>query len=238
MRGPKQLLDCEDKWVTEMGAWIAGERVVCRGRNIFSEYNNKRWMELFLYGITGKDFSESEILLFEQIWVICSSYPDSRIWNNRVATLAGTAKSTPSMGVAGSIAVTDAKILGVSPVSRSMEFLCRAKMLRDQGLDLREIALGAVDPLGHLTQCQPELCAPIAQHRTESVDPVPGNCKSLSLIQHACTFAPVQLSVLCADFWRNHTMTLQSVLQIMNACYNSLYCEHATRDVQAPLTQF
>lgn len=141
MQGPKQLLDCEDRWETEMGAWFAGERVVCRGKNLFSEFQGKRWMELLLFGITGREFDENEILLFEQIWVLSTNYPESRIWNNRISTLAGSSKAIPSLAAAGSIAVTDAKILGVSPVGRAVEFFVRAGNTVAQGGDVEEIAL-------------------------------------------------------------------------------------------------
>lgn len=140
--GLRSQKEFEEKWVTGMGAWFPGEGVVCRGKDLFSEFGGERWMHLLLYGLTARVFTEKQILMFEQIWVLCSSYPDPRLWNNRVAALTGSAKATASLGVAAGIAVTEAKIYGVPPTVTSMRFLKRVGALVDQGGDLKEIVLG------------------------------------------------------------------------------------------------
>ncbi|MCB1661660.1 MAG: hypothetical protein H6995_14985 [Pseudomonadales bacterium] len=139
MRGPKQLLDCEDKWVTEMGAWIAGERVVFRGKDLFKELHSMRWMGLLLYGITGREFNDKQIRLFEGLWVLSVSYPDARIWNNRVAALTGSAKATGSLGISAATAVSEAKVYGKQADLAAIEFIKRAKRHKDQGGDLTEL---------------------------------------------------------------------------------------------------
>jgi len=131
----------EETWVTEMGAWFSGERVVCRGKDLFSEFGGERWMHLLLYGLTGREFTEKQILMFEQLWVLCSSYPEPRLWNNRVAALTGTAKATASLGVAAGIAVTEAKIYGVPPLVTAMRFLKRVQEQVDRGGDLNQIVV-------------------------------------------------------------------------------------------------
>jgi len=82
MTSPEKLLEAEDNWQTAMGLSFPGERVVIRGKDLFTELKDMRWMELLLFAITGRRFSENEIKLFEGIWVLCSSYPDPRVWNN------------------------------------------------------------------------------------------------------------------------------------------------------------
>lgn len=129
----------ESQWVTSMGAMFIGERVVCRGKDLFGEFGGKRWMELLLYGITGREFNESEVLMFEQIWVLCSNYPEPRIWNNRVAALTATGKATSSLGVAASVAVTEATIYGVPPLVNSLRMLKKVRLLVGQGQELENI---------------------------------------------------------------------------------------------------
>jgi hypothetical protein len=41
-----------------------------------------------------------------------TSYPDARIWNNRVAALSGSARSTGSLGISAALAVSEAHIYG------------------------------------------------------------------------------------------------------------------------------
>jgi citrate synthase len=120
------LLKNEDNLETDLGAWFPGERVVYRGKDLFSDLNNLSWMGLMMYGITGKLMNETQLKLFEGIWSLSVSYPDPRLWNNRVAALAGTAQSTVSLGVGAATAVTEAKIYGGQANHGAIEFLKRA----------------------------------------------------------------------------------------------------------------
>jgi len=133
MKGPVDLLKNEGRWRTKMGAFFPGKRVVFRGKDLFTELGHLSWMQLFLYGITGRIFSEAQGKLFEGIWVLCTSYPDPRLWNNRIAALAGTARSTGSLGLSAAIAVSEATIYGQRPVIKSIDFLLMTKSRLDQG---------------------------------------------------------------------------------------------------------
>ena len=103
MQGPKQLLASEDRWVTKMGAWFPGERVVFRGKDMFHELKDISWLSLLMYGITSRRLNQRQLRLFEGVWTLCISYPDPRLWNNRVVALAGTARSTATLAIRGAI---------------------------------------------------------------------------------------------------------------------------------------
>lgn len=133
MSGPEQLFRFEDNWPTEMGGWFPGERVVIRGKDLFGELNELPWMGLLLYGITGRFFSENQIRLFEGIWSLSSSYPDPRLWNNRVAALAGTARSTTALGIGAATAVSEATVYGRRPDIRVIDFLLRTQSALKDG---------------------------------------------------------------------------------------------------------
>ncbi|MBN4078878.1 hypothetical protein JYT96_02630 [Gammaproteobacteria bacterium AH-315-C21] len=137
MTSPEKLLAAEDNWQTAIGRWFPGERVVIRGKDLFTELKDMRWMELMLFAITGRHFSENEIRLFEGIWVLCTSYPDPRLWNNRVASLAGTVRSTPTLALSGANALSEAEIYGRKPDVRAYDFLVRCK----ERLELTNIKL-------------------------------------------------------------------------------------------------
>ena len=141
MKGPLELLAYEDCWKTQIGLVFPGERVVFRGKDLFHEMKDMRWMELLLYGITGRRFNENQIRLFEGIWVLSTSYPDPRIWNNRVAALAGTARSTPILAVGAALSVSEAKIYGYKPIVGAYDFIVQTKTRMAQGEALEEILL-------------------------------------------------------------------------------------------------
>ncbi|MFC1684418.1 hypothetical protein ACFL0R_02970 [Pseudomonadota bacterium] len=119
-----------------MGGWFQGERVVFRGKDLFNELSDLPWMGLLLHGITGRFFTDKQIRLFEAIWTLSTSYPDPRIWNNRVTALAGTARSTSALAIGAATAVSEASIYGRRPDIRSIDFLFRTKEHLEDGGDL------------------------------------------------------------------------------------------------------
>lgn len=138
MSGPTELLASEDRWVSRMGGWFPGERVVFRGCDLHRDLKDLSWMELYVFGITGRRFTPVEIRILNAIWVY-TSFPDPRLWNNRVAALAGTARSTGALGIGAAVAVSEASIYGRRPDIRAIDFLLRAKRQRDGGEAVRAI---------------------------------------------------------------------------------------------------
>src|SRR3569623_1822318 len=139
MKGPADLLENEGRWLTHMGASFPGKRVVYRGKDLFTELSNYSWMQLYLYGITGRVFNESQGNLLEGMWTLCSSYPDPRIWNYRGGSLAGPARSTGYLGISAAVAVSEASFYGRRPDIKAINFLLRARKQLDDGKMLHDI---------------------------------------------------------------------------------------------------
>ena len=139
MSGFSALSSAENHWATYMGAWFPGERVVYRGKDLFHELKHLSWMQLYLHGITGRLFSEQQAKLFEGMWTLCTSYPDPRLWNNRIGSLAGTVRSTGTLAISAATAVSEASIYGRRPDILAINFLIRAKSKLDQGINLQTI---------------------------------------------------------------------------------------------------
>ncbi len=139
MNGPSKLIASEDQWNTQMGLVFPGKRVVFRGKDLFRDLKDLRWMELLLYGITGRFFDPKQIRLFEGIWSLGTSYPDPRIWNNRIASLAGTSRSTATLGIGAAIAISEATVYGRGPDVKAIDFFFRTKRALDNGEILSDI---------------------------------------------------------------------------------------------------
>ncbi|MDH3948254.1 MAG: citryl-CoA lyase, partial [Gammaproteobacteria bacterium] len=135
-----KLEQSEDRWVTRMGAWFPGDRVVFRGQDLHADLGNATWMDVYLYGILGRRFNESELKLINAMWVM-TSFPDPRLWNNRVAALAGTVRSTGTLSIAAAIAVSEATLYGGQPVIRALDFFQRAKKEVEAGGNLNNFAI-------------------------------------------------------------------------------------------------
>lgn len=142
MNGPRTLLDAEDRWVTSLGAFIPAEgRVVMHGKDLHHDLGELGWMDLLAFAVTGRRFSRERLALFQGLWAIAVSYPEPRIWNNRVAALAASARSTAGMAVAGAVGVTDAGVYGQQPMQGVFELLTRAVEMRRAGEDVEPFVL-------------------------------------------------------------------------------------------------
>jgi hypothetical protein len=122
---------------SRMGAFFPGSHVIFRGNDLHTELKDMDWVELYVFGITGRRFSPEQLRLMHAIWTY-TSYPDVRLWNNRVAALAGSARSTGPLGVAAALAVSEASIYGGGISIRAIDFLSRTRLQLDQGATLVE----------------------------------------------------------------------------------------------------
>lgn len=131
------LIEYEDHWPTELGGVsVLDGTVTFRGHDLLNALEDLSWMDLLMYGITGRRFSQAQLELFQGLWKISVSYPEPRIWNNRVAALGGSARSPAGLSLGAAIAVTDATIYGQRPMIGAFDFLLRAHTARQNGAAL------------------------------------------------------------------------------------------------------
>lgn len=157
MNGPEALLDSADRLATRMGQAFVGTRAVFRGHDLHAELRHLDWMALYVLGITGRRYEGAQLRLLHALWV-CTSYPDARIWNNRTAALAGSARSTPGLGIAAALAMSEATIYGGHPYVSSIDFFIRAHAHGAQGGALAgfveaELARGRIYGFGRPIAC-------------------------------------------------------------------------------------
>lgn len=125
----------EDTIVTRMGKGFLGERVVYRGKDLHHQLKNKQWLELFAFGITGREFSENELKLLNFIWV-STSYPDKAIWPNHITALAASSRSTASLALSIGMTVCEASIYGGKPFKVGIDYFLRASNAIKQGIQI------------------------------------------------------------------------------------------------------
>ena len=123
---------------TEMGGCFPGERIVFRGYDLHKDLGDLDNMELFALGITGRHFPKSVIKVLHALQV-CTSYPDPRLWNNRVVALAGSTRSTGTLAISAGIAASEAVIFGWQTTFSIADFLIRAMQSLANGQLLPDI---------------------------------------------------------------------------------------------------
>jgi hypothetical protein len=175
-QGPELLRENVGRVKSRVGGAFIGSHVLFRDKNLHTELADASWLELYLFGVTGRRFSSEQLRLFEAIWVY-TSYPDARIWNNRVAALAGSTRSTGNLAISAALAVSEGGIFGRGIDLRASEFLVRA---------CAQVAAGAeLGPLVRRELAERRSLAgygrPISNQRDERLDPILKLARSLGL---------------------------------------------------------
>jgi hypothetical protein len=143
-KGPELLQEHVGVLKSRMGTFIPGSHVIFRGKDLHVDLKDMDWMELYVFGITGRHFSPEQLRLMHSIWTY-TSYPDVRLWNNRVAALAGSVRSTGNLGVAAALAVSEASIYGRGIDMRAIDFLLRTRKRLQDGGTLEECIRSELD---------------------------------------------------------------------------------------------
>jgi len=138
LNDPKRLQDHAGTLKTDIGAAFPGSRAVLRGKDLHTDLNDLDWLELYVFGITGRRFIPEQMQLLHGIWRL-TSYPDARLWNNRIAALAGSARSSPGLGLAAALAASEARIYGAGPCLSAYDFFTRAHLACSAGQALESI---------------------------------------------------------------------------------------------------
>lgn len=135
MSGPHPLAEHVGVLRTKMGAAFPGNRAVFRGHDLHRELKDLDWLTLCAFGIFGRHVPREQIQLMTSAFVY-SSYPDARLWNNRVAALAGTTRSTPNLAISAAQAISEATIFGRGNEFRALDFFLKTKQALDAGASL------------------------------------------------------------------------------------------------------
>ena len=135
--GPSLLQENVGILKSRMGAAYPGSHAIFRGHDLHKDLKDMDWMALYVFGITGRHFNKEQLRLMHSMWTY-TSYPDVRLWNNRVAGLAGSTRSTGTLGMAAALAVSEASIYGRGSDMRAIDFLIRTLQQMDEGYELDE----------------------------------------------------------------------------------------------------
>lgn len=142
--GPKFLEQHVGKLKSRMGGFVPGSYVSIRGVDLHETFNNADWMDLYVFGITGRRLSAAQLKMLQALWTY-TSYPDARLWNNRVAALAGSARSSGTLGVAAALAVSEATIYGRGVDIRAITFLQNTRKAIASGGNIAECVREELD---------------------------------------------------------------------------------------------
>ncbi|MDX8410785.1 MAG: hypothetical protein R8K46_02780 [Mariprofundaceae bacterium] len=81
-----------------------------------------------ILALTGRVYSENESKFMERMLVV-TSYPDPRIWCNRVAALAGTSRCSATSSLSAGLASSEGTLFGWRTTYYSAKFLEKAQQI-------------------------------------------------------------------------------------------------------------
>jgi hypothetical protein len=175
-RGPELLEQNVGRVRSRVGGAFIGSHVMYRDKNLHAELGDASWLDLYLFGITGRRLSPPQLRLLEALWVY-TSYPDARIWNNRVAALAGSTRSTANLALSAALAVSEGTIFGRGIDIRAIDFLLRTRAEVQAGGELGALVRRELSARRSLAGYG----RPISNRRDERLDPILELARSLGL---------------------------------------------------------
>lgn len=123
---------------TSMGQCFPGERTVFRGVDLHDTFKHADWIDLYIFSITGRRLAPNALKVLQSVWVY-TSYPDPRLWNNRVVALSASSRGTGAQALGAGLAASEAAIFGRQPEMGAADFLVRALARTRAGEDLEQV---------------------------------------------------------------------------------------------------
>ncbi|MBI3773241.1 MAG: hypothetical protein HY272_11150 [Gammaproteobacteria bacterium] len=126
------------------GGWIIGEAVYNHGYSMMDDlvgYNS--YFQVLLLNITGR-LPEKRLADWIEASFICLSWPDPRIWCNKMGAYAGTMQCSPVAAASMGILAADSRMYGAGALREGAEFIIQARKARQRGVSIRDIISSAL----------------------------------------------------------------------------------------------
>ncbi|WP_338849383.1 hypothetical protein V8J88_10250 [Massilia sp. W12] len=209
---------------TKMGQAFPGERVVFRGFDLHVDLFDMSWLELNLFGITGKRFTQAELKVLDYV-LACTSYPEPRIWNNRVATLAGTARTTSTQAMAAACAASEAQLFGLQIQHMCGDFLFRCLANKNAGGDLKTFLQDEIEKFKYIKGYGRPIAAmklderiPAVFRKMQEVGISPGQYTNLAYEVEEC------LQSISPGFKANYAIIASAIVMDLGLSVRELTC--------------
>ncbi len=134
---------------SKKGGWKIGSGVESHGYDLINELvGHYSYMQVVVLNATGKMPSRAFADWIEAVH-ICLSWPDSRIWCNRIGALGGAAGASIIAAACSGTMAADSRAYGIRPIIDGIEFISDAlQSVKERGLSVAEFVSEEVDKRG------------------------------------------------------------------------------------------
>ncbi|MGJ8691178.1 MAG: hypothetical protein ACSHW0_01705 [Thalassotalea sp.] len=136
------------KVISSRGGWKIAEGVKCCGYDMMTELVGKAsYMQVVILNATGRLPSRALADWVEAIH-ICLSWPDPRIWCNRIGALAGSSRTSCVAASTLGVLAANSSSYGIKPLISGVEFIQHAFQQISSGMNVTNFILEEVKKYG------------------------------------------------------------------------------------------
>jgi citrate synthase len=120
------------------GGWVIGEGVRCHGYDLLNDLVGElSYFQLIVLNALGY-IPERRFADWLESAYMCLSWPDPRIWCNRVGALAGSVGGTVAGGTAAGILAGDSEMYGAYSMIKGAKFIQHARQSVQNGVSIAD----------------------------------------------------------------------------------------------------
>lgn len=121
------------------GGWLIGQGVKSHGYDLMNDVvGHCSYMQVVVMNATGRLPSRAVADWIDAVH-ICLSWPDPRIWCNRIGALGGAARTSTVTATFAGVLASDSRSYGIRPLREGVEFIQRAYAeVTDKGITCTE----------------------------------------------------------------------------------------------------
>lgn len=121
------------------GGWILGEAIYNHGFSMMDELvGHTSYFQVLILNITGR-LPEKNISDWTEASFICLSWPDPRIWCNKIGALAGTSRTSSTAAVSAGTLAADSRMYASGAMLEGAEFIISALNAKNNGTSTHSI---------------------------------------------------------------------------------------------------
>lgn len=134
---------------TKKGGWVVGEAVYNHGYSMLDELVGKyTFFQVLVLNVTGA-LPEKRLADWMEASFICLSWPDPRIWCNKMGSFAGSSRCSPATAVSMGILAADSRMYAAGAITKGAEFITMALEKKKRGIDAHQIIDEELSKLRH-----------------------------------------------------------------------------------------
>lgn len=130
------------------GGWKLGQGVVSHGMDLLTDIvGHYSYMQLVVLNATGR-MPPRNVADWIEAAHMCLSYPDPRIWCNRIGALGGTNRTSVVAATCYGVLASDALSYGIRPLVAGVEFIKKIKAKVDSAENLHDVLIKEIKSIG------------------------------------------------------------------------------------------